>query len=617
MTTVRLTTAQALIRFLKNQYVVRDGEEQPFFAGCFGIFGHGNVAGIGQALQENPDFRYFPARNEQAMAHAAVAYGKMKNRLQTIACTTSVGPGATNMVTAAAGATINRIPLLLLPGDVFARRNVDPVLQQLESPSSRDVSVNDCFRPVSKYWDRIWRPEQLASALMDAMRVLTSPSETGTVTLAMPEDVQADAFDFPVKLFEKRVWHVPRPAPEPALLEQAAEWIAAAKRPVIIAGGGVIYGEATAELAAFVEHTGIPVTETQAGKGALPWNHPQCLGAVGSTGTLAANRVARDADLVIGIGTRYSDFTTQSHTLFQADGVRFININVAAQDIHKLGGLPLLADAKVALQALTEVVSPVADAYRTAYGKLHAEWTAEVDRLYATTTKSPPAQSEILGALDKALGPKDVVICAAGSLPGDLHKLWRTRDAKGYHMEYGYSCMGYEVAAGLGVRMAAPDREVVVLVGDGSYLMMAQELVTAVQEGIRFTVVLVDNHGYGSIGALSTSLGSAGFGTRYRGRGKDGALTGEVLPLDFVANAQSLGARALRVNTPAELGAAVVDARKHDRVSVIVIEADPARSVPGYDSWWDVPVAEVSTIPSVQDARKKWEEASRRRKPYL
>lgn len=606
--TIRLTMAQALIRFLKNQYVERDGRVIPFFAGVFGIFGHGNVAGIGQALQEHPDFPYYQARNEQAMVHLAAAFAKMSNRLRTFACTSSIGPGATNMVTAAAGATINRVPVLLLPGDIFARRNVAPVLQQLEQPYTQDISVNDAFRAVSRYWDRIYRPEQLLYALPEAMRVLTSPANTGAVTLALPQDVQAEAFDYPESFFEKRVWTIPRPRPDETLFRRAVEMIRQAKRPLIIAGGGVIYSEATQVLQRFVEQTGIPVGETQAGKGSLRYDHPFNLGAIGVTGTPAANTIAREADLVIGIGTRYTDFTTASKTLFQNPEVRFLNINVAEFDAFKMRALPLVADAKVALEMLMEALADYRtdEAYQARVKRLHEEWDAEVERLYHVQHGPPLAQSAVIGAVNRAAGEKGVVICAAGSLPGDLHKLWRARDPKSYHLEYGYSCMGYEIPGGIGVKMAAPERDVFVMVGDGSYLMMPSEIVTAVQEGIPITIVLLDNHGFSSIGGLSQSIGSGGFGTHYRFRNPEtGQLDGDVLPIDYVANARSLGAHAVRVNTLGELEAALEEAKKADRVTVIVVEVDREKRVPGY-AWWDVPIAEVSTMESVRKAREAY-----------
>ena len=609
MTTRRLTTAQALVELLASQHVERDGRARPFFAGCFGIFGHGNVAGIGQALQQRPTFRYHQCRNEQAMVHTAAAFAKMTNRLRTFACTTSVGPGATNMVTGAAGATINRLPVLLLPGDVFARRNVGPVLQQLESPASQDVSVNDCFRPVSRYWDRIDRPDQLAHAFFEAMRVLTSPSETGAVTLCLPQDVQAEAHDYPERLFDPRVWTVPRPRADAALLARAAAWVRESRAPLVVAGGGVIYSEATDELDRFARQTGIPVAETQAGKGSLCYRHPQALGGMGVTGTRAANVIARDADLVIGIGTRYSDFTTASKTAFQWPDVRFVNINVAEIDASKHRALPLVADARETLRELSELLAGyrVPQVHEAMCRALAESWDLLVECVYGIRHGPPLSQGEVIGALNAFSEPRDVVVCAAGSLPGDLHKLWRTQDPKGYHLEYGYSCMGYEIAGGLGVKMAAPDREVYVMVGDGSYLMMAQEIVTAVQEGIKLVVVLIDNHGFASIGGLSRSLGSGGFGTEYRFRDGEGQLGGERLPLDFVQNARSLGAHAIRAATHDDLLRALDEAKKQTRTTVIVVETDREHRLPGTESWWDVQVAEVSEMESVRDARLAWE----------
>ncbi len=618
--TQRLTMAQALVRFLTAQHSERDGRELPFFAGVWGIFGHGNVAGIGQALQEHSELRYYLARNEQAMVHAAAAFAKQSNRLRTFACTSSIGPGATNMITAAAGATINRLPVLLLPGDSFARRNVAPVLQQLEASWSQDVSVNDCFKPVSRYWDRISRPEQLIAALPEAMRALTSPAETGAVTLALPQDVQAEAFDYPAALFEKRVWHVARPQPENALLQRAVEWISASKQPLIIAGGGVIYSEASDALAAFAAQTGIPVAETQAGKGSLPFDHAQNLGAVGVTGTPGANVIAREADLVIAVGTRLGDFATASKTAFQHPEVRFVNVNVAAIDAYKHAGLPVIADAKAALLELTERLRGygVGDEYGARIDRLRQDWQAETERLYNLGHAPPISQGEVIGVVNGVARPQDVVVCAAGSLPGDLHKLWRARDPKGYHVEYGYSCMGYEIAGGLGVKMADPEREVYVLVGDGSYLMMSSEIVTSIQEGCKLNIVLLDNHGFASIGGLSKSLGSAGFGTQYRMRNeKTGQLDGERLAVDFVASAAALGARALRAVTRDDLRAALEEARKLDRTTVIVIEVDPEERVPDYESWWDVPVAEVSSMESVRKARAEYEQAKQRERYHL
>jgi 3D-(3,5/4)-trihydroxycyclohexane-1,2-dione acylhydrolase (decyclizing) len=623
--TVRLTAAQALIRFLGAQYVERDGVRQRFFAGCFGIFGHGNV-GIAEALLESSEsLPYHQARNEQGMVHTAVGYARMKNRLATFACTSSIGPGATNMVTGAALATVNRIPVLLIPGDVFASHGPDPVLQQLEVPSAGDVSANDTFRSVSRYFDRISRPEQVIPAALASMRVLTSPVETGAVTLAFPQDVQTEAFDYPEEFFAAREWQVPRPPPEEDALARAVAAILGAKRPLIVAGGGVIYSEATEALRALCDATGIPVGETQAGKGSLPYDHPSSVGAIGATGTFAANRLAAGADLVLGIGTRYSDFTTASKTAFRAADVRFVNVNVADFDAAKHSGIRVVADARVALEQLAEALAgwSVDAAYRAEAARLNTEWDAEVARLYSLGHGPLPAQSEVIGAVNDVSAPNDVVVCAAGAMPGDLHKLWRTRDPKGYHVEYGYSCMGYEIAGGIGVKLAAPEREVYVLVGDGSYLMLPGELVTAVQESVKLTIVLVDNHGFNSIGSLSRSVGMDGFGTQYRfaQNGKpvldsDGDPPPH-LPLDLAANAESLGALAIRAATVEELRAALERAKSEQRVTVIVVEVDRYEGVPGYESWWDVPVAEVSELPAVRAVRAEYETARENERRFL
>lgn len=617
--------AQALILFLSNQYVERDGVETPFFAGCWGIFGHGNVAGIGQALQQYAArFRFYQARNEQAMVHAAVGYAKMKNRLQAFACTSSIGPGATNMITGAAVATVNRIPVLLLPGDIFAERIQAPVLQQLEWEHSQDISVNDCFKPVSRYWDRINRPEQIITALPEVMRVLTSPADTGAVTLALPQDVQAMAYDYPAELFEKRVWRIPRNRPDLHALRQAHEWIREAKQPILIAGGGVHYSDATKQLREFAEQFGIPVGETMAGKGALPYNHPLNLGAVGVTGTEGANIMAREADLVIGVGTRYSDFTAASKTAFQHSGVRFININVAEFDAYKHNAVPLVGDAAVTLNELAILLqSPLlgaydtGEAYRTRAADYNKSWDAEVQSIYNLEHGPLISQGEVIGVVNTLSAPQDVMVCAAGSLPGDLHKLWRTRDPKGYHLEYGFSTMGYEIAGGLGIKMAAPERDVYVLVGDASYLMMHTEIVTAVQEGIKLIIVLLDNHGYASIGGLSKSVGSDGFGTKYRYRSESGQLDGETLPIDFAANAASLGAHVIRAANRDELADAIEAAKGMDTTVAIVVETDRRQRVGGYESWWDVAVAEVSENPSVQAAREGYEAAKAKEKHHL
>jgi 3D-(3,5/4)-trihydroxycyclohexane-1,2-dione acylhydrolase (decyclizing) len=606
--TRRLTVAQAIVAFLQNQFVERDGIRHRFFEGCFGIFGHGNVAGIGQALEQDRGLRYYLFRNEQAMVHAAVAFAKTSMRLRTMVCTSSIGPGATNMLTGAALATINRVPVLLLPGDIFATRKVAPVLQQLESPSSQDISVNDCFRPVSRYWDRINRAEQILTSLPEAVRVLTSPTETGAVTLSLPQDVQTEAFDFPDDFFAKRVWTIPRSRADQDQLKRAAKWISFAKRPVIISGGGVLYSEASKELSEFASTTGIPVGETNAGKGSLAYNHPQSVGAIGVTGTPSANILARDADLIVGIGTRYTDFTSASKTAFHNPNVRFININVTEFDAYKHAALPLTGDARVTLQELRSNLAGyrVEESYGARIAELRADWDKEVERIYSVRAEGKLTQSEIIAAVNDFTKPTDIMINAAGSMPGDLHKLWRTSEPGGYHMEYGYSCMGYEIAGGLGIKMARPDRDVFVMVGDGSYLMMAQELVTSLQEGLKLNVILVDNHGFASIGGLSRSLGNEGMGTDYR-YAKNGRYEGETIQIDFRANAESLGAWAVRANTIEEFKRALERGRSESRTSVIVVETAIGERVPGYESWWDVPVAEVSEIDAVKQARDEYE----------
>jgi 3D-(3,5/4)-trihydroxycyclohexane-1,2-dione acylhydrolase (decyclizing) len=638
MTTVRLTVGQAVVRFLAAQRSERDGTRHRLIEGCFGIFGHGNVAGLGQGLLEaelaaqkaaqqaaqkaaepGGGLRYLQGRNEQAMVHAAVAFARTRNRMSTLACTSSIGPGATNMVTGAALATINRLPVLLLPGDVFATRVADPVLQQLEHPSGLDVSVNDAFRPVSRFFDRIWRAEQLPSALLAAMRVLTDPAETGAVTLALPQDVQAEAYDWPADLFRERVWHIPRTPPDPAAVARAAKVIRSARRPLIVAGGGVIYSEATEALRSFADTFGIPVGQTQAGKGTMRSDDPLCLGAIGATGTTAANEVAARADVVIGIGTRWTDFTTASRTVFAQPGVRFVNINVASPDAAKQSGEPVVGDARAALEALAVALAgwSAAPAHRARAAELATRWQATVEAAYTTRHEPRPAQAEVIGVVNEVAGERDVVLCAAGSMPGDLHKLWRTRDPGGYHVEYGYSCMGYEIAGGLGAKLAAPDREVFVMVGDGSYLMMATELVTAVQEGVKLIVVCVDNHGFASIGNLSESVGAQRFGTSYRFRGPDGRLDGGFLPVDLAANAASLGVYVLRARTIEEFRRALVRARAADRTTMVYIETDPLLGAPSSDAWWDVPVAEVAGLDTTRDARAVYEKAKERQRPYL
>ncbi|GAA2482429.1 thiamine pyrophosphate-dependent enzyme [Winogradskya humida] len=891
---MRLTVAQAVVRFLAGQWTERDGVEQRAIAGAWGIFGHGNVAGIGQALLQaqrtgSADLPYRLARNEQAMVHAAAGFAKMKNRLSTYACTASIGPGSTNMLTGAALATVNRLPVLLLPSDVFATRAAAPVLQELEDPRTYDVTVNDAFRPLSRFFDRIWRPEQLPSALLAAMRVLFDPAETGAVTISLPQDVQAEAWDFPDELFARRVWHIARPAPEQAAVIRAADAIRSARRPLIIAGGGVIYSEASAELDAFARATGIPVADTHAGKGALSWDHPQSVGGIGSTGTPVANHLARDADVIIGIGTRYSDFTTASRTAFANPGVHFVNLNVTSFDAHKQSATAVVADARSGLTALTAELSDIAINNDTATGVVsqrevvaspeeiasgqqtgvsgqqtavsgeqtavsgeqtavsgrrtmagqenvvpgprevsigprevstgqrevstgqrevstgqrevsrgqrevardqrelvsgrhesvpeHGEgaaglrevvsgqreavseqgeaapgqwraaawrqgmaaagrdavseqgevmpsprealpgqrdgvggerglpgqrdgvggerglpgqrdgagrgwevparsegisgegevpgrsegaggeggvastrreevagegeaasgrrggalwqrevgvWQAEVvawqrvvDVAYHLNHGPLPAQSEVIGAVNDACGERDVVVQAAGSMPGDLQLLWRARDPKQYHVEYGYSCMGFEIAGAVGIKLADPTREVYALVGDGSYLMMAQEIVTAIAEGLKLVIVLVQNHGFASIGALSESLGSQRFGTSYRYRGADDDYDGGYLPVDLAANAESLGAAVVRCRTIADLTEGLKRARDADRLTVVYIETDAHSPIPSSESWWDVPVSAVSELGSTREARAGYEAAKRGQRQYL
>ncbi len=624
--TTRLTVAQALVRFLAAQYTERDGVRQRLIGATWGIFGHGNVAGIGQALLEHAEeMPYHQGRNEQAMVHAAVGYARQSGRLSTHAVTTSIGPGATNLVTGAALATVNHLPVLLLPGDVFATRPADPVLQQLEVPYAGDVSVNDCLRPVSRYFDRISRPEALIPSALNAMRVLTDPVETGAVTLALPQDVQAEAYDWPEEFFAERVWTVRRPGADPAELAEAVRTIRAAKRPLVVAGGGVHHSRAEEALAEFAGATGIPVASTQAGKGSLRHDHPQDVGGIGHTGTATADELARTADLVIGVGTRYTDFTTASGTLFSNPDVRFLNLNIAPFDGHKLAGRPLIADARSGLQQLTDALRlhayRVAGGYATEYTEDKERWEQRVDACYEVDEPDTrPTQPQVLGALDEIADASDILINAAGSLPGDLHKLWRTRSPDQYHLEYGYSCMGYEIPAAIGVKLAAPDRPVWALVGDGTYLMMPTELVTAVQEGIAIKVLIIQNHGYASIGGLSESVGGERFGTAYRYRSEDGSYTGPPLPVDLAANAASLGMRVLRAKTVRDLREALAEARAADTPTCVYVEtqtADTVSGAPPAQAWWDVPVAETATRPSAVKARELYERHVSTRRRHL
>jgi 3D-(3,5/4)-trihydroxycyclohexane-1,2-dione acylhydrolase (decyclizing) len=609
MSTIRLTMAQALLRFLDSQYISVDGTQKKFVEGVFGIFGHGNVTGIGEALERSAgDLTYIQGKNEQGMVHSAIAFAKQRNRHQIYACTSSIGPGALNMVTAAATATVNRIPVLLLPGDNFASRQPDPVLQQLESAEDYTISATDAFKTVSKYWDRIVRPEQLMTAAVQAIRVLTDPTTTGAVTLALPQDVQAEAYDYPLSFFEKKVHYIDRRPAAADAVKRAAELLKGKRRPLLIAGGGVLYSSATKELAAFAEAFGIPVAETQAGKSSLPWNHPLQVGAIGVTGSLAANRLAQEADVIIGVGTRYSDFTTSSKSAFAHPDVQFININVSGFDSAKLNGTGITADAREGLLALQETLGQAE--YRTSYGSeeisnLKQQWNAEVDRLYAAQHDAGLAQTRAIGVINETIDPSSVIVCAAGSLPGDLHRLWRPVEPKTYHMEYGFSCMGYEIAGAFGAALAEPQRDVYAMVGDGSYLMMHSELVTSLQEGRKMTVLLFDNHGFQCIHNLQRSQGSDGFGNEFRYRSQDtGRLSGEYLSIDFAAHARSLGAKAYKASTAEELRAALQHAKQETVTTLIEIKVVPGTNTDGYESWWNVGVPEVSVSDKVAKAHE-------------
>ncbi|MFS0874298.1 3D-(3,5/4)-trihydroxycyclohexane-1,2-dione acylhydrolase (decyclizing) [Paenibacillus xylanilyticus] len=620
MTTIRLTMAQALLRYLDQQYIFVDGVETKFVKGVIGIFGHGNVTGIGEALERSSgSLTYMQGKNEQGMVHTAAAYAKQNNRRQIYACTTSIGPGALNMITAAATATVNRIPVLLLPGDNFATREPDPVLQQLEVSSDYTVSATDPFKAVSKYWDRIVRPEQLMIAVTQAMRILTDPAETGAVTLALPQDVQAEAYDYPESFFARKVHYLDRRPPVHAAIERAVEQLARGRKPLLIAGGGVLYSEASTQLAAFAEAFGIPVAETQAGKSALPWDHPLNVGAIGVTGSLAANRLAREADVVIGVGTRFSDFTTASRSAFQHPEVAFININLNGMDAAKLGGEAILADAREGLQALQTALQE--RKYQSGYSSsemadLRAEWNREVDRLYELQHEAGLAQTTAVGVINRTIDPSSVIVCAAGSLPGDLHRLWRAAAPKTYHMEYGFSCMGYEVSGAFGAALAEPNREVYAMVGDGSYLMLHSELVTSLQEQKKFTILLFNNNGFQCIHNLQREHGSDGFGNEFRYRESEtGQLSGDYMPMDFAAHARSLGAKAYQVETAEQLEQALRDARNETITTLIEILVVPGTNAGGYESWWNVGVPEVSTEEKVISAHHAMQASRAKARP--
>nr|WP_221212257.1 3D-(3,5/4)-trihydroxycyclohexane-1,2-dione acylhydrolase (decyclizing) [Brevundimonas lenta] len=601
-----MTAAQAAVRWLAAQHVVVDGVEVPYFAGCWAIFGHGNVAGLGEALHasraELPTWR---AHNEQGMAHAAIAYAKQMRRRRAMVCTTSIGPGATNMVTAAALAHVNRLPVLFLPGDVYASRRPDPVLQQVEDWGDGTVSANDCFRPVSRYFDRITRPEQVLDALPRALATMLDPATCGPATLAFCQDVQAEAFDCPAEFLERRVWRERRQPADAGELARLVEALKTAKRPLIVSGGGVLYSQAETELAAFAEATGLPVAETQAGKGALPWFHPAALGSIGVTGSASANAAADDADLIIGIGTRLQDFTTGSRSLFP--NRRLFQVNVQAFDAHKHGAEPVVGDARVVIAALSDTLKGWRTPEAGAYAAATADWNDAVSAAVAGAPDTAlPSDAQVIGAVQRATGEDAIVVCAAGGLPGELHKLWRTARPGGYHLEYGFSCMGYEIAGGLGVKMAEPDRDVVVMVGDGSYLMLNSELATSVMMGRKLIVTVLDNRGFGCINRLQQATGSPGFNNLLA----DSAH--ETLPeIDFAAHARSLGALAEHVANLGEFEAAMARARAADRTSVIVIDTDPLKTTEAGGWWWDVAVPEVSDRPQVNAARRDYEDRIR------
>ncbi|MFJ3525559.1 3D-(3,5/4)-trihydroxycyclohexane-1,2-dione acylhydrolase (decyclizing) [Pseudomonas sp. NPDC090203] len=632
MTTTRLTMAQALVKFLDNQYVEVDGVQSKFVAGVFTIFGHGNVLGLGQALeQDSGELVVHQGRNEQGMCHAAMGFAKQHLRRKIYACTSSVGPGAANMITAAATASANRIPLLLLPGDVYASRQPDPVLQQIEQFHDLSISTNDAFKAVSKYWDRINRPEQLMSAALNAMRVLTDPAETGAVTLALPQDVQGEAYDYPDAFLQKRVHRIDRRPPTQVMLKDALALLKGKRKPLLICGGGVRYSGAAAQLQAFAERFDIPFSETQAGKSAIVSAHPLNMGGIGETGSLAANTLAREADLIIGVGTRYSDFTTGSKSLFQNPDVQFLNLNVGAFDVQKLDGVQVLADAQLALQELANGLGDYRAQWGDAPRQARAALDAEVDRLYAVQyqtqdfepevaghldpqvlrdfiemTGSCLTQSRVLGVLNQQLPEDAVIVAAAGSLPGDLQRAWRSTSVDSYHVEYGYSCMGYEVNAALGAKMAAPEREVYALVGDGSYMMLHSELATSIQERRKINVVLLDNMAFGCINNLQMGNGMGSFGTEFRYRNPEtGQLDGDFVPVDFAMSAAAYGCKTYKVKTVEELEAALADARKQTVSTLIDIKVLPKTMIHGYLSWWRVGVAEVSTSGKTAEAYER------------
>lgn len=608
--TIRLTTAQAIIRFLDAQYISHDDQENQLFKGCLGIFGHGNVAGIGQAIAKAKTLEYIPFRNEQAMVHTAVAHARAHRRKSIYACTSSIGPGATNMITGAALASINRIPVLLLPGDYMAGQHAGTLLQQWSHPSEGDRSVNDSFRAVSVYWDRINRPEQIIPSLLESMRILTSPAETGAVTVCLPQDVQVEAYDFPLALFDKRLWHIPRLNPDELLINKAARLINKSEHPLIIAGGGIRYSSAHQALLDFVDHTMIPVAETFAGKGSLPYDHPMSFGSIGVTGTSASNKTAQQADLVIGIGTRMTDFTTASNSLFQNPSVQFIHINMSPKDAHGQSALPLIGDAKNTLQKLQKVLTPHS---RQEYKHRLAIWKTEYerDKEQYLNSLAPNTQTRYIKTLNSCIGDHDVVINASGSMPGELHQLWSASSPDQVHIEYGYSCMGYEIPAGIGCYLSGLYQRVYVLIGDGSYLMLPQEIVTAVQLDVSMTIIMMDNSGYGSIGQLSLSVGAEAIGTSHQHqKGK------EKLKIDYVQNAESLGAKGYHITDDAILQT-VLKETKYQKGVIFLYCKVPSSSLIENGAWWDVPIAEVSTTTETQKLRANYEKEKLNQRYYL
>ena len=621
MRTIRLTMAQALLRFLDAQYVELDGYEHKFVHGVMGIFGHGNVTGLGEALEYgDSSLRFIQGNNEQGLVHAATAFAKQKNRLGIYACTSSIGPGATNMITGAATATVNRIPVLLLPGDSFSSRQPDPVLQQIETPWDHTINANNAFKPVSRYWDRIERPEQLMVAALNAMRVLTDPVETGAATLCLPQDTQAEAYDYPDYFLAKRIWHLDRRPLNPRSLREATTLLSKARKPLIIAGGGVHYSHASDTLRDFAETFGIPVGETQAGKSAMSWKNSMSVGAIGVTGTSAANLLANEADVVLVVGSRLQDFTTASKQIFSPE-VKLLHLNVSQYDGLKMDSIALQADAKSGLESLKDILQTesyqTSLEYRERISELQSEWNVEVDRLYQLNSEEGNVQTLIIGALNKFMSPEDVVLCAAGSLPGDLHRLWRSELPKSYHMEYGYSCMGYEVAGGLGARLAMDKGELYVIVGDGSYLMLHSEILTALKEHVKINVILLDNSGYQCIKNLQMAHGSVGFGNEFRYREKNSdRLIGKITPVDFKKYAEALGVKAFYANNVNEFKELLRTTRKEDVSTLIEVKVLPGTMTDGYHSWWRVGIPEVSNCKATTDSNLKMSEEISKARAY-